>query len=328
HRQLQEERRLAYVAFTRAKTSLLLTGSFWRPQVTSPATPSIFLTETTRAVDEIPRPPLAPDAQDNPLADAGQEVMWPTETSTHPPESSNLTHGEVSPPTQQEIQQWFDMAELLLAEREQQGKPQDVAIEYLSASNVVQAVKDPHGFVANRRRPLPQQPSLHARQGTEFHAWVEQHFHTPTLVDWDAFSGADEDQQDEADLQRLKDTFLASEWANQKPVGLEVEVETTIAGRRIRSRIDAVFFDGQNYHVVDWKTGRPPTQISRDHTSTVQLQVYRLAWARAQDISVDNVGASYYYVANDMTIQAPNLGEEEIVEFVATHLNRLEANPD
>src|SRR5690606_19332053 len=47
-RELAEERRLAYVALTRARRELLLTGSFWRGEAKKPATPSLFLAELLR----------------------------------------------------------------------------------------------------------------------------------------------------------------------------------------------------------------------------------------------------------------------------------------
>src|SRR5690625_8048381 len=92
--------------------------------------------------------------------------------------------------------------------------------------------------------------------GTEFHAWVEQHFNAPALVDWHLLPGAG-DEAEEADLEALRESFLASPWARCQPTALEADVETTVGGVRIRSRIDAVFAEpGGGVTGGGGKTGR------------------------------------------------------------------------
>ena len=63
-----------------------------------------------------------------------------------------------------------------------------------------------------------------------------------------------------------------------------------LAGRVVRGRIDAVYdLGGGRWQVVDWKTGR-------EAADPVQLAVYRLAWARLQGVSVEQVDAAFLYV--------------------------------
>lgn len=320
-RTLQEERRLAYVAFTRAKESLLLTGSFWGHHVTSPRTPSIFLNEAARTLPEAGTLASEPETEVNPLLQVTQQVDWPqANTPTVDQQVQQAAPRDVA--TLEDIDHWGTVAQLLINERDNYHQTPRSRVDHLSASQVVLAVRDPKGFVTNLRRPIPQPPSTKAQQGTQFHAWVEQHYNTPTLVDWDDFTSA-EAVLEEDELQALKDKFLASSWANLTPVALEVDVETTVGGHRIRSRIDAVFRQGKKFHVVDWKTGKVPAGIGKDPRTMVQLQLYRLAWARAQKVAVADVGASFHYVAHDLTVPAPNLGEQEILTFVAEHLNHL-----
>ncbi len=325
NRLLLEERRLAYVAITRAREHVLLTGSFWVPGRATPYPPSIFLTETTRAGLGIEPVALQPDADENPLDDAAPEAIWPPEVpGTH---VLDTTAPNTDPGVEADddplVEHWRSLAELLLAEREEESSVAPTQVEHLSASRIVAAARDVETFTKNLRRPIPQEPSDRARKGTEFHTWVEQHFNSPALVEWSLMPGADDDGAG-GDFEALSAAFLASPWAQREPVALEADVETTVAGLRVRSRIDAVFTDDDGaFHVVDWKTGRPPRTPEEERVRMIQLQLYRLAWARAKGIPLEKVRASFYYVADDLTTAAPDIGAEEIIDQVGAHIEQI-----
>src|SRR5690606_28458113 len=101
--------------------------------------------------------------------------------------------------------------------------------EHLSASAVVELAADPARFARALRRPVPRRPSVRARRGTAFHAWVEQYFGAASLVDVDELPGADDDSTGDTDLAVLQRNFLASPWAARTPVAVEVDVETPVA---------------------------------------------------------------------------------------------------
>src|SRR5690606_35766301 len=72
--QQQEERRLAYVAVTRARSDLLLTGSHWAGQK-KPRQPGPFLLE---ACDVLGIEPIGEvDAEANPYEGEGKTAVWP-----------------------------------------------------------------------------------------------------------------------------------------------------------------------------------------------------------------------------------------------------------
>ncbi|WP_245989563.1 ATP-dependent helicase, partial [Agromyces tardus] len=78
-RHAQEERRLAYVGLTRARSELLLTGSWWATQ-TAPRGPSPFLREL--AVAGIVDPAVLPTAREydeNPRTGVADRPRWPLE---------------------------------------------------------------------------------------------------------------------------------------------------------------------------------------------------------------------------------------------------------
>lgn len=234
---------------------------------------------------------------------------------------------------------WELLADRLLAERERTSAPSS-SVElppHLSASALVRLHEDPHEFARALRRPVPNEPSPHARLGTRFHAWVEAYFGSASLVDVDDLPGEDDGPADgpALDERALRTAFLASEWAARTPVAVEVDVETSVDGFMLRSRIDAVFpagdpgatglatgargraGDGGPVVIVDWKTGAPPTDPARRAAREIQLAVYRLAWSRWTGAPLADVTAAFFYVASGETVYPDRLlDEEEIVALL------------
>jgi DNA helicase-2/ATP-dependent DNA helicase PcrA len=305
---LAEERRLAYVAVTRARHALLLTGSWWRDGK-RPHEPSPFLAEVADGADEhwtalgdrperdedaaaLAWPPVAPlGARTAVVQRAAAAVRAAVPTPQWPdadPQGLELA----------------SLAELLLTERDRRraGSTEVVMPEHLSTSAVVRLADDPAAFALELRRPVPTAPSTVARRGTEFHAWVERYFGVAALVDVDDLPGADEVDADPG-LETLRSAFLASPWADRRPLAVEVDVETPVGAVVVRSRIDAVFAEPDGgVLVVDWKTGAVPTP-EQMRSRELQLAVYRLAWSRRSGLPPEMVRAAFVYVAHGVTVQ-------------------------
>lgn len=336
---IAEERRLAYVAFTRARQELMLSTHVWA-EAKSPRLTSRFLTELLDA-DHVQPTVWAelPDAIDdkpppNPrLAEADLQV-WP-----HDPlgrRRAQLQSGAAAVRTQLEIvaeqgelpiDQHENEIFMLLKERAEARRRSEPAVRvprHLSTSSLVALATDREQFARDLRRPMPQPPALAARRGTAFHAWVEEHFAQAALVDVIELPGAaDDDPAADADLPRLKAHFLESEWAGQVPLELEVPVETVLDGVAVRGRIDAVFpwNDGPaadtspGFTVVDWKTGRPPSGEAAQ-VRALQLAAYRVAYAKLRQVPVERVRAAFFYAASGRTVWPDLPGENELVELL------------
>jgi DNA helicase-2/ATP-dependent DNA helicase PcrA len=188
---------------------------------------------------------------------------------------------------------------------------------HVSASGLVEIARDRDAYALALRRPVPRQPSVHSRRGTAFHLWVERQYGSTSLFDLDDMPGADDDLVDGdtalADLQR---TFEASVWSGLVPLEVEVAIDTMIAGVITRTRIDAVFLDPEQpggpdrapgVVVVDWKTGRAPTDPEAARAREVQLAVYRIAWSQWSGTPLEDVSAAFYYVADDTTVRPQRL---------------------
>ncbi|MDO5494454.1 MAG: PD-(D/E)XK nuclease family protein, partial [bacterium] len=205
-------------------------------------------------------------------------------------------------------------ARVLIREANARSGPDLVELpQHLSASATLALTRSPGEFALNLRRPIPHRPSPEARVGTEFHGWVEHHFNMPTLMgspEWD------EDEDAAGAPQRfaeLRARFLESEWALRAPLSVEENLETMIGGQLIRCRIDAVFRRDGEIWVVDWKTGREPRDRAEIEIRQLQLEIYRLAYARANGIPIAEVKAAFHYVATGVT-QASGLWQESEIE--------------
>ncbi|MGO0576684.1 ATP-dependent helicase [Ornithinimicrobium panacihumi] len=337
---IQEERRLAYVAFTRARSRMLLTAPVWSTGK-SPRVTSRFLIEAIEApgVDVAVREwsampdPDDPFDRDNPRLAEETSAPWPTQP--HPRRQvvrdlvtalvSARSAGAPSPTAADRAEDasnpWDEMARLLLAERDAETSRSTLpeVPDALSTSSVVNLASDPAAYRAQLRRPMPTPPSPHARLGTSFHAWVEQHYSSAALVDLEDWATAEDEISPEEDLEVLRANFLASEWADRSPMDVEVGIETTVAGRSVRGRLDAVFQDADGgVTIVDWKTGRRGSP-ERERLRSLQLSVYRLAYARLTGMDPGLVRAAFFFAASGETVR-PTLAEPDEIETLLADL--------
>jgi DNA helicase-2/ATP-dependent DNA helicase PcrA len=331
-RDLSEERRLMYVAATRAAFWLGCSGYWWGEGGSSRLGPSPFLEEVRKSgVAEVSAWADAPEPDaENPLLADVDAADWPVTPAGQRyeavREAAALVEDALARPAaaapedlgardRELTEAWGRDAGLLLAERSQRrgdGATQVPLPARLSVSSLVTLARDPAELARQVRRPMPRPPARQARRGTAFHQWLEQRYGQQLLIDDNALFGPEEDDTAEGDLAALRSRFEQGEWAERWPQAVEVPFETLIGGRLIRGRIDAVFADapGRGYDVVDWKTGRPPGSEAERHAVSVQLAAYRLAWAALAGVAVADVRAAFYYVAHDQTVRPADLLDE------------------
>ncbi len=341
-----EERRLAYVAVTRARRLLVCSGYWWGDGV-RPRQPAEFLQEI-RAECEAGSGTIGvwvdEAGETNPLDDVPVELRWPYDPlggrRAVVEEGARLVRaaaaGEDAADLVAEAEiaeaasEWDTEVERLVAERERTapGRPVEVQLpEHLSVSQLVMLRRDAAALAQAIRRPVPRPPAPLARRGTLFHAWLESLWGSPRLVDVDELPGsADEGAHHDHELADLQRAFLSSEWAARTPVEVEPPFELLVAGVLVRGRADAVFStpDG-GLDVVDWKTGRPPSGAEEESVRAVQLAVYRLAFARLRGVPLERVGAAFHYVRYGRTLRPVDLLEEaeleELVRSVPTSVD-------
>ncbi|HEY6424945.1 MAG TPA: ATP-dependent DNA helicase [Pseudonocardiaceae bacterium] len=319
-RRLTEERRLLYVALTRAQRCLLVSGHHWGETGSAPRSPSEFLLEVRDAgpcvVDQWT--PTPGDGEPNPLDTEARQAPWPADPlgtrRDAVAEGAQLVRfalvsGKQCYGTECHSRGLCHEIDVLLAERDARAAQQRVVLPgHLSVSQLVELAADPSVLAARLRRPVPFPPNPMARRGTAFHAWLERRFGATRLIDHDELPGAaDADAAPNTELGALQAAFLASAWAARNPHDVEVPFETVLDGIGLRGRMDAVFADaGGGWTVVDWKTGAVPDGATLRAVS-VQLAAYRLAWAALSGAPLDRVHAAFHYVRDNVTVRPADL---------------------
>jgi DNA helicase II / ATP-dependent DNA helicase PcrA len=329
---INEERRLAYVAVTRARKDLLLTAHVWGAAST-PRVTSRFLDEVRDAGGAglapgpwVDMPPVDDPKPQNPRTAEAVSITWPTHDHVDRRErlldpARQVASSAGDPVLAQAVSRghWDDEVRMLLDEqaRRRSGGDVDVALPpHLSTSALVALAEDAERFTLDLRRPMPVAPAPATRRGTAFHAWVEEHYSRAAFVDLDELPGSADDHAGDSDLGALRAAFLASEWADRTPVEVETSVETVVDGIAVRGRIDAVFeevaADGEpGWVVVDWKTGAPASG-PRAAARALQLSAYRLAWARLRGVPEHRVRGAFFHAATGETLWPELPGADEI----------------
>jgi DNA helicase-2/ATP-dependent DNA helicase PcrA len=320
-----EERRLAYVAFTRAR-HLLSVSSHWRRHRGRMIGPSEYQLAVREAVlgwgEEVG--PWAGEPGEDWAEDAAVPVPWPvTERTTEALrrlEAAELVReadpAAGDPDLDMEsaalVAEWDAEIDRLVAEA-RRGAADVVEVPLpssLSATALARLRDDPEAFAADLARPMPRPPSPAARFGTRFHAWVESRFGQQGLIDPDELPGrADAGIDDDADLARVVAAFESGPFGDRVPYRVEAPFAVVLAGQVVRGRIDAVYRESDDrWLVVDWKTNRAAT------ADPLQLAVYRLAWAELVGAPPGHVRAAFHYVRTGETVEPDGLADRAALE--------------
>jgi DNA helicase-2/ATP-dependent DNA helicase PcrA len=321
----REERRLGYVAFTRARHLVIGSGHWWGPTQKRPRGPSPFLAELRTHVETVggrvdgwaPEPP----ERSNPALTGSGEHAWPAPYAPEPlrrrqeaaaavrEDLAALAVGGALPADdlaglsrwEREQLERFDREAVLLLEEERAARRGVREVELpaaLTASQLLRLQADPDGFARELARPMPRRPAPAAQRGTRFHAWVETLFGERPLLGPEDLPGAEDDAYaDDAELALLQEAFLRTPYASRRPHQVEAAFDLPVGGRVVRGRIDAVYdLGGGQWEVVDWKTGA-------ESADPLQLAIYRLAWSRLVGVDPAAVSAAFLYVASGEVVR-------------------------
>ncbi|MDN3934758.1 ATP-dependent DNA helicase [Arthrobacter sp. YD4] len=351
-----EERRLAYVAYTRAKHVLWVSSAAWVGSRAGIADMSPFLAELEALVGRgsaaVHPLSVSEDAlpEESPLTSELELAGWPydpLEGPVNPRTGARLRlrpgrraamdsaaalvldhlqrpgdgHLPAPAPPGQPLRGpaggWAQEAATLLDRRNRRTTVHEVHLPgHISASTLVDLDEDPGAVVARLRRPVPREPGMSARKGTAFHSWVEEYFGTAGTLDLGEAPGSDGHIDEAYGLEAMVDTFRRSEWADRAPAHVEVPVETRIGDVVVRGRIDAVFRDADGGWDLVDWKTGRRPSARQLTTKAVQLAVYRLAWSRLKGVPLEDVRAAFYYVADDAVVRPHDLGSAADLERI------------
>ncbi len=359
----EEERRLAYVAFTRARDFLMCSTTVWGSGK-KPLAPSSFLAELlplcegsahTAALWHWSEDPE--EGADNPVSTGEESAVWPYDPLNGPvitgrvgvagrtgrrenvERSAAVVRAAVEAaggqgrtaawqPGSAEFlaanPRWGAEASVLLAQEQLESDQLRVELPpHISASRLVALGEDPEKVTRAMRRPVPTKPGMAARKGTAFHAWIEDYFATTGQFDFDEAPGADAYVDEAYGLAEMQETFKNSAWGTRTPADLEVPIETRVADVVVRGRIDAVFRDDDGGW--DLIDWKTGRVPSKAQLAVrgVQLAVYRLAWSRLKEVPLEQVRAAFYYVGQDKLIRPVDLAGQEELEAIVTNAYTL-----
>jgi len=353
-----EERRTAYVAMTRARRTLHVTGAHWYAENLRAKEAGPFLRELKDWVMETKHATWDPgadiDEENNPILGyrerfvrdwpgpalpAGSDAVFP-EGWRHAAVVASDDGGvqeSLLDALDEEQQDALDRLStdrrglaLHLKEREEaEGTGREVAPpQSVSVGGVIDYARCPKRFYWTSVRPLPRFSGPAARIGTEIHRWIERRSSGQgQLLELD--DSPDLTSEELADkpgkVDRLRQAFLASRFAGKVPLFAERAFLLRMEGFAVSGRIDAVFGESVEapWEIVDWKTGRRPS--ADDPLAGLQLELYGLASIEVWGKRAEDLTLTYLYLAGGEEVSHPMGDPEEVRARVAESLRSIGA---
>jgi DNA helicase-2/ATP-dependent DNA helicase PcrA len=294
HRHMVQELRTAYVAVTRARNRLYLSGSHhWGQKTAQP--PSIIF-ELGRAVDGavldvFEEPGEAPASVVLVAADPAPDPVFPDgwlEAMRAVAGADRTTRGAIVRSLREHVgvtEASYDAAmEQFRFELAGLPDPPERADEQkltsVSVTGLVTMAQCARRYFWSEIDRLPRRPTSASRRGTEVHRRIELHHRgqipLDDLADVDYDFTPLEGGAGESAAGAVSDamaTFHASEYAERRPLFVETPIDISLPSGRARGRIDAVYATDDGWEIVDFKSGRRHDDPARH----VQLDAYAVA---------------------------------------------------
>ena len=340
-RHSDQEWRLVYVAATRAKHHLFLSGAYWYGTPTpnkKPAKPGRLLDiarEQPGAVIDAwtETHPERPTTLRFPPAEPGPDVAFGTtwddalrRTLADPSWTrARATELDVADLYDSAVEEFEQTLFSLPTPTDAEAAEPDIGV---SVTGLVTYADCPKRYYWSEVDRLPRRPSAAARRGVELHRRIE--LHNRGMVPFEELSDALYDQapsEGAASSSQGWAAFETSRYATVIPNLVEVAFELRLAeGDQIswiRGRIDAVYPDSDaGWEIVDFKSGRRSQRASAE----VQLQAYAVAAAESGLGSnpPDRLAVSFVYLGEGLDVVRQEVNdewmkaaEERISELVA-----------
>jgi ATP-dependent DNA helicase UvrD/PcrA len=330
-----QEWRVAYVAATRARHTLIMTGAYWyglpEPTVNAKKPSPLFTmveqdpaTVVDAHAEEGPRPlslGSGPEARTpDPLFPDGWEAAL--RQATEDPGFVDTFAGDMglTEPVAAVSEGWRrTLFELEALEKLRTAVEPDRVV---SVTGLVTYAQCPKRFFWSDIDPLPRRRNPAAGAGTELHRRIE--LHQRGQAPFEEMTDQLYDVIEDEDRQRLGggfDAFLNSKYAESKAALVEAPFSLRLENTyRVRGRIDAVYIDGHHWEVVDFKSGRP----SADPARAVQLEAYALA-ATEVDFGYDKperLEVSFVYLGGGLAVDTEH-ADPEWRHKAREHLDQL-----
>jgi len=322
---LAEERRVAYVAVTRAESELLVSASYWRRGLKKPDSLSEFLVEQLEGGHATPLGSLAESPEEsNPLDSSVMSAAWPSVSS---PERLNaLSRARALVEEANPASASGGLAQLLAERRLRLEALPPLLPRRLSASALVSLIANPVEFSLRLARPEPSLFSASAKLGSEVHSALETAFGGEDVLDYLSGLAADAEESQRHSEAELLRTYLESAHGKGTPELVEHEVEFVLGPIVVTCKLDAVFKNEFGYEIIDWKTGSPPkTELELEQRS-LQLAIYRVALSELLLEPIERISAGFFFLSTGEQVTPRRLdGKEQLELRLNQALRQLEA---
>ncbi len=301
-----QEWRTAYVALTRAKHHVTLTGAYWYTlgQAKKPS-PLWELLATLDGVDMA----AVCDDPGSPPATLRSTLHAPTPDPLFGSWEEAFPRADADPSWLRSLADdpvGFDeerrQLQLVLdgLPEEAEPAPADSRLR-VSVSNLVTYATCPLRYFWTSVDPLPRRSSTAARRGIDVHRRIELHNRgvIPLTDEYDIA------ESEVAHGPAPFSVYLSSRFAKEPPLHIETPFDLVLSpDATITGRIDAIYRWGDDgWEIVDFKSGRP----SDNPAVKVQLEAYALA-ARAVNPGID-LSVSFAYLGDGLDVRTEHADE-------------------
>ncbi|MCY3564064.1 MAG: ATP-dependent DNA helicase [bacterium] len=348
-----QEWRIAYVAATRAKEELAVSGAHWygypeptmRPRLPhqseffklawQAATGPAADRDLTEELEQAFPPPPRPESFANPAQaahtpdDLFKEEGWPEgirRALEDPDWIAGIARQEGVEEEYQTALEEFSGLLFRLPDPTPDTGLQEVST---SATGIVTYAQCPKKYFWSSVDPLPRRYSYATRRGTRIHRQIELHHQgkVPLLEPEDEFRDLTGDDRPIDSPAHPFDVFLNSRFANMKTQWLERGFTLRLGeGFLVRGRIDAVYrTESGAWEIVDFKSGRPPSDDPHE-ARLAQMQVYALAVRDIPELgpAPDDLSVTIAYLGGGGLAESPS-AEDVGADWLAAARRRLEA---
>jgi DNA helicase-2/ATP-dependent DNA helicase PcrA len=348
--QIQEERRLFYVAITRAKEKLIITYAKRYGENKTDSKPSRFLNEIEYQQNENINFQQAAPQELSPESTTKENQM---QTRLMKQVISNLTTGKYNQAIENVLlfakstNKDLDIKTELIGKIKEpdysaleQADEEPVTVPENHVFNVSQFVgykKCPRLYKYRHVMKIPEKPRYYFDFGSSLHSIAEQL--TRMQKDgkvineviagellakfWDpkGYKSKIDEQRDYAEAKAILKVFL-EEQAKSKTEIVDIErwFETSIGDIRLRGRIDRIDRDGSSYTVVDYKTSKKAPSLN-ELKKDMQLLVYALAVKEMYVGGPLKVG-NWFLRSNEKVFFEP---EDQAIEAMRTEIAEMAA---
>ena len=336
----RQEWRTAYVAVTRAKTRLYLSGSHWHGSAKNPRSPSPVMEATANAdgieirrhVDDPGDMPISMSivstqgAPDPLFPEGWRQAVRSTMVDPSWAESLAAGGGDTYDAAVDQMRMILDN----MPDITPTGSVEEATDT--SVTSLVTLAECPQRFYWSEVDPLPRRRRSAMQRGIQIHRLIERHGRGEMALDdlTDDLYDVTSDDGPASDGLSAYQVYLGSRFAEIKPRFVESPIDIGLPSGRVRGRVDAVYEPTPgHWEIVDFKSG---TNKGSD-AAIVQLQAYAVAAADGalSPNAPEKITVTFAYLGGGALDEVIVVADDQWVAEARSHITELldkAAGPD